>query len=277
MNTPEIHWERMTSPMIAAAAQKNAVVVVPVGSIEQHGPHLPTMTDSACVEHLVERAAGLLAPGEFIVAPGVRYGYSHDHLGFAGTLSISARLLEEMLVEIAASVVLSGFDRIAFVNGHGSNASLLYYVVRRVRDAAPRAVSVTGATYWTLAREALSDARRSAIGGMGHACELETSLMLQFEPDMVDMDRAVREMPEPYSRFRSSDLLSPGPAVAPDRFKVRTESGVSGDPLVATAEHGAHMADIIVRALADFLGDFATWELAPQQGGAPSGTPEEMR
>ncbi len=264
MQQTEFHWERLSTPQITAAAQVGAIVVVPVGSIEQHGQHLPTMTDSACVEHLIHEAVVRLGPQvPAIIAPSVRYGYSHDHLGFPGTLSLSARLLEDVLVEIGSSVLSSGFNRIVFVNGHGSNSSLLYYVVRRIREMATRPLSVAAATYWTVAREQISKVRISELGGMGHACELETSLMLHFEPGTVDMSRAVREVPAQYSPYRSVDLLSPGVAVAPDRFAKRTKSGVQGDPLVASADHGAVLAEVIVPALTTFLLDFASWELVP--------------
>lgn len=222
------------------------------------------MTDSACVEHVVEDAVNRLGgQPPIVIAPTVRYGYSHDHLGIPGTLSVPARLLEDLLVEIGRSILLSGFDRIAFVNGHGSNASLLYYVVRRIRDDAERPIRVTAVTYWSLARDGLAAIRRSELGGMGHACELETSLMLHYEPDTVEMARAVRDIPKAYSRYRSADLLSPGPAVAPDRFRDRTTSGVQGDPLVADAEHGSRLADVAVAGLVDFFRDFSSWDLAP--------------
>lgn len=270
MTRREVRWERLSSPEIAAAAGSGAVVVVPVGSIEQHGPHLPTMTDSACVEHVVRDAVDRLDGSPLtLIAPTVKFGFSADHLGFAGTLSIPAELLADLLVEIGRSILLSGFRRIVYVNGHGSNASLLYYVVRRIRDLAPEPVTVTGATYWSLAREELAAARRSEEGGMGHACELETSLMLHYEPDTVDMALAVREMPKSYSPYRATDLLSTGPAVAPDRFRDRTHSGVQGDPTVADAEHGAHLSSLAADALARFIRDFASWELAIPNAGAP--------
>jgi len=263
MTTREVRWARLTSPQIAAAAASDAVVVVPVGSIEQHGPHLPTMTDSACIEHLVQDAVDRLDGSPLtLIAPTVPFGFSADHLGFAGTLSVPAELLADLLVEIGRSILLSGFRRLVYLNGHGSNASLLYYVVRRIRDLAPEPVTVTAATYWSLAREELAAARRSEKGGMGHACELETSLMLHYEPETVDMALAVREIPKAYSPYRAADLLSTGPAVAPDRFRDRTHSGVQGDPTVADAEHGAHMASLTAAALARFLRDFASWNVA---------------
>lgn len=212
----ELRWDDITSPALRDAATGGAVVVVPVGSVEQHGPHLPLATDALCVEHLVREAAQCLAPGPAIViAPAIRYGFSDDHLGFAGTLSISARLLEDLLTEIGSGILASGFERLVFVNGHGSNDRLLYYVVRRVKALVEKPSAVAATTYWKLALPELSALRRSSVGGMGHGCELETSLMLHYEPAFVRHDLAVREVPAAYSAYRADDLLQSGAVVAP--------------------------------------------------------------
>lgn len=261
-----MRWDAMSSPQLAEAAAGGAIVVVPVGSVEQHGPHLPVATDAWAAEHLVEAALPKLPSGRrVVIAPVVRYGFSDDHAGFPGTLSIPARLLEELLIEIGAGIIASGFDRILLVNGHGGNDRLLYYVVRLIRDRAPRPVALAGLTYWKLAAEQLRSLRHSEPGGMGHACELETSLMLHFRPETVRMRHAVREVPVPYSGERGGDLLSSGAVVAPDRFHELTVSGVTGDPLVASAEQGRLFAGAISGRLAAFIDEFASWPL--RQGG----------
>jgi len=253
-------WECATGPELYEVARADGMVIVPVGAIEQHGPHLPVSTDSVAAEQLATAAAqraNLSIP--VVLAPTMRYGYSEDHLGFAGTLTLSARVLEDVLTEIGASVLTSGFKRLLFLNGHGSNDRLLYYVVRRVRERAQRECAIAGVTYWKLATHDLAELRRSGSGGMGHACELETSLMLHFTPDLVHMDRAVREVPAPYSRYRADDLLSSGSVLTPERFVERTRSGVMGDPLMATAAQGERFADAITGRLSEFLEEFAGW------------------
>jgi creatinine amidohydrolase len=244
---------------------KDAVVVVPVGSIEQHGPHLPVSTDAVCAERLVDLAVNRLAATvTAVVVPTIRYGFSHDHLGFPGTLSISHRLLEDLLVEIGVGILRTGYRRIVFVNGHGSNDRLLYYAVRQIRDSGNEPAAVAGVTYWKLAAADIAACRLSPVGGMGHACELETSLMLAFEPETVDMGKAVREIPKSYSAYRGDDLLASGPVVAPDRFADRTRTGVMGDPTFASAKHGRELAEIISRRLAAFLDEFATWPVSSE-------------
>lgn len=262
-----MRWCDMTSPSLAAAAASGAVVVLPVGSIEQHGPHLPVSTDSTIVSSLVERAVrDQTLDGAVVVAPTVEYGFSDDHLGFAGTLSLPARTLEDLLVEVGRRILDSGFARLVLVNGHGSNDRLLYYAIRRIRDVARRPVALAATTYWALAADDIRAIRRSGPGGMGHACELETSLMLHFRPETVRLELAVREIPEPYSNYRGTDLLGSSPVVAPDRWADRSRSGVTGDPLVATPQQGARFAEAIAARLGAFLQEFASWPLV--DGGA---------
>ncbi len=252
----------MSSREFVDAAAADAIVVVPVGSIEQHGPHLPVATDAWAAEHLVEAALLEVPRGRrVLIAPALRYGFSHDHVGFPGTLSITARLLEDLLTEIGVGIIASGFHRILLVNGHGGNDRLLYYVVRRIRERSPRPVAIAALTYWKLATEQLRSLRQSEPGGMGHACELETSLMLHFRPDTVRMEHALREVPPPYSGERGDDLLSSGAVVAPDRFLELSSSGVTGDPLVASAQQGRLFAEAIAGRLAAFIDEFASWPL----------------
>jgi creatinine amidohydrolase len=256
-----VRWDDLTSPELGAlAADPAAVVIVPVGATEQHGPHLPVSTDARCAEDLALRTARSVAQVPVVVAPAFRYGASDEHLGFAGTLSIPAELLETMLVEIALGIVSSGFGRVLFLNGHGGNDRLLYYALRRIRARSPRAVALAATTYWKIAADELRGLRRSAEGGMGHACELETSLMLFLDPDHVHADRRVTEVPI-RSPFRGADLLSAGTVYAPDRFSELTSSGVAGDPSVASVEQGERFADAIVARLVAFVDEFAGWAL----------------
>jgi creatinine amidohydrolase len=259
-----VRWFDATWPELKDAAAAGAIVIVPVGAVEQHGHHLPTGTDALCAEHLVQATLELTRV-PVVMAPVVHYGYSDDHLGFPGTLSISAKLLEDMLVEVGRSILVSGFCRIIFINGHGSNDRLLYYAVRRLRTEARQPLALAAATYWKLAAQDLTELRHSPLGGMGHACELETSLVLHFRPEVVQLERAVREIPPPYSRYRGTDLLAPGSVIAPDMFKDLTRSGVSGDPLAASADQGSRFALAIAKRLAEFLDEFAAWPLS--QGG----------
>ncbi len=255
-------WQDLAVPDLRAAADAGSIVIVPVGSIEQHGPHLPVATDSMCVAGVVRLAAERIGGRvPVLVTPVVQYGFSEDHLGFPGTISVTAAQLEETLVSIGSSIVASGFARIVLVNGHGGNDRLLYYALRRTRAAVTGPIALAATTYWSLAREELAALRSAEPGGMGHACELETSLMLHFRPETVHMERAVRDVAAVYSRYRGNDLLATGPVVSPDRWLERSRSGITGDPLVATADQGRRFAEAIAMRLAMFFEEFAGWPL----------------
>lgn len=258
-----MHWQDMTKDQLAAAAERDAVVVVNVGATEQHGPHLPVGTDSMCAQEIARSAASLAtaAGTEVVIAPPVWWGYSRDHDGFAGTLSLRHRTLSALLVDIGSSVLANGFSRLLYLNGHGSNDRLLYYVLRDVQDSSKRPCAVAAVTYWKLATDVLTAQRESASGGMAHACELETSLMLHNHPELVQMDLARDERAAEYSPYRRQELLSSGPVMAPDRFRDLTRSGVVGDPTLATAEKGAAWTASIAARAADLIGDMSRWPL----------------
>lgn len=262
-----MHWQDMTKDQLAAAANRDAVIVLTVGATEQHGAHLPVGTDSMSAQHIAEAAATLAneAGTEVILAPPVWWGYSRDHIGFPGTLTLSHRTLSALMVELGASIVTNGFSRILFLNGHGSNDRLLYYVLRDVQDAAAAPCALAAVTYWKLAVDVLGAERDSTVGGMAHGCELETSLMLHSHPQLVHMDRAVDERAMEYSPHRRQELLSSGPVMAPDRFRDLTRSGVVGDPSLATAEKGSRWAAAIAARAADLIQDLSRWPLSAQE------------
>lgn len=260
-------WQDMSKDQLADAAARDAVVVVIVGATEQHGPHLPVGTDSVCAQEITASAAALASAAgtEVVLAPPVWWGYSRDHEGFGGTLTVSHQTLSALLVDLGVSVLANGFSRLLFLNGHGSNDRLLYYVIRDIQDAAMRPCAVAAVTYWKLAADVLAEDRDSSPGGMAHACELETSLMLTFRPDLVQMSLARDERAIEYSPYRRQDLLSAGPVMAPDRFRDLSRSGVVGDPTMATADKGARWADALASRTADLLGSIAQWPLVTSE------------
>jgi len=257
----------MNKDELAAAAARDAVVVLTLGATEQHGAHLPVGTDSMSAQHIAGLAASMAheVGTEVIVAPPVWWGYSRDHDGFPGTLTLSHATLAALLTELARSVVTNGFSRVLFVNGHGSNDRLLYYVLRDVQDSAGVPCALAAVTYWKLAADVVGAERDSTVGGMAHACELETSLMLNSHPGLVRMDLAVDERATEYSTFRRQELLVSGPVMAPDRFRDLTRSGVVGDPSLATAEKGSRWAAVIADRLADLIQDLSRWPLSAQE------------
>jgi mycofactocin system creatininase family protein len=205
----------------AAQSIGSAVLAVPLGSTEQHGPHLPLSTDTDVAVHLAGRLAAAV-PG-VVVAPALPYGSSGEHAGFAGTLSIGREALEQVVVELVRSA--DDFSGVVLVSAHGGNA-----------DAVARATSV-------LVREG----RRvlawspSISGADAHAGRTETALMLALSPSSVRLEAAA-----PGNRRPLADLAG---ALRRGGVAAVSPNGVLGDPLLATAEEGVALLDALAARL----------------------------
>jgi len=201
-----------------------ALLIVPVGSVEQHGPHLPLNTDTRVAIELSNRVVRMLAsggPGEgrsrpgisAVVAPAVTYGASGEHAGFPGTLSVGTRVLRETVVELVRSA-RSSFSAVVLVSGHGGNAEALRGAVARCRSDGDR-VLVSGA---------------GLAGGDAHAGRTETSMMLAIDACAVRMPAAAPGRTEPLQR-----LL---PELRELGIRAMSPNGVLGDPTGANAPEG---------------------------------------
>lgn len=198
--------------------ESGQVVLIPVGSIEQHGPHLPLDVDTVIAAAVAEGAAAGLDPRP-LVAPSVSFGASGEHQDFAGTVSVGTEALERYLVELGRS--LSNWaQRIVFVNGHGGNSDAL-------RGAC------------MLLRYERHDASwLPCVHGDVHAGHGETSIMLQLQPERVRMGHAVKGA--------SGDLVDLLPLMRRGGIAAVTDSGVIGDPRSATASDGARLMKMMI-------------------------------
>ena len=231
-------WELAgrTWPGIPAAPAPRPLLVVPIGSCEQHGPHLPLDTDTriavAIAQQLAEQAAATWAPvrGEVLVAPPITITASGEHAGFPGTLSIGTEVMTSVLVELVRSADWA--DAVVLVNGHGGNAA-----------AVGRAVA-----------QSIADGRRvlawwpRVAGADAHAGHTETSLMLAIDPGSVAVDRAVVGRREHVTEL-IEDLRRDGVATV-------SPTGVLGDPTAATATHGH---SLLTRLVADLVSRVDEW------------------
>ncbi|MBI3732643.1 MAG: creatininase family protein, partial [Chloroflexi bacterium] len=249
----------LTWPEIKEAAARNTAVLIPVGAIEDHGRHLPLNTDNIIVEAVCFETARRSA-GEVLSLPVIPVGLNEHHMDFPGTLSAEMDLLLKYVAQCAISLTRHGFTHVMIVNGHGSNASVCELAARK-------AVLASGAIVGAMAgNAAVSDAlvsdliarhRRSAPGGIGHACEYETAMMLHLRPDLVQMDKAVKEtgqMVTPY--FNWGDHPQASAYSWMDWWSRFSDSGVAGDPTAATAEFGALMFDETCRRMVEVLREF---------------------
>ena len=190
-------FEKLSWPEIDAAAQDEKLILLPVATIEDHGPHLPVDTDVVIVTAICERAAELI-PEELILMPTVKIGYSPHHMDFPGTITIRWNTFVEYLLDILRSLIHHGFYKILMVNGHGSNAPLAEMATRLGVVEHPEA-QCASVSWWELAdvRKVVAEFRESEVAS--HACELETSLYLAIDSDQVRMDKAERDITVPMS------------------------------------------------------------------------------
>lgn len=249
----------LTWPEAEVAARQGAVVVIPMGAHEQHGHHLPLGTDSMLVT-AVARAAVERARARAAVyyTPTVWLGFSPHHMDFPGTVSLSVGTYLAVVAEACRSLWQHGFRRLVLINGHGGNVSPLRTMVVDLRTR--EGIRIALLSYWDLAAAYIASWRRSEVGGINHACEMETSLMLHLRGDLVHMDRAVRHVPPPASSYLAGDLVVPGRVTVGSRVRDRSETGVMGDPTVATGERGRDLFEAMVAEVARFIEEVATWE-----------------
>ncbi len=262
-----IRYDELSWPEMKAAIARQPVVLLPFGTIEDHGPHLPLNTDNVIVEAFCLEAARR-ASAEMLVMPLVAYGLDEHHMDFPGTVSVDMQTLLAYVSDVAISAARHGFTHLLVVNGHGSNAPLADLVARRVvleTGMICGAMSPNAAIDPTLAEPALSQLRRSAPGGVAHAGEYETALMLHLRPELVHMERAVREIGQLKLTYFNWDLGGPSALSWQDWWSRMSESGVCGDPTVATAEFGRAVFETTVENLVRFVRDFRTIPLRPRR------------
>lgn len=255
-------WEENTGPELGAAIAADPVVVVPVGSVEQHGGHLPVGCD-AMAAHLVSLRAAEAADRSpmVLVLPPLWYGYSPHHMAFAGTVTLDSEPFITVLCNVAESLLRQGVRRVLLLNGHGGNIASIDVAACRVGETWHGRARVAAATYFQLVADRSGEFRDSKPGGMGHAGEFETSLMLAAYPDLVRMDAATSHYPRPPSPYLATDLFAAPRVRAYTDFKALSPTGTFGDPSLASREKGDAILNACVEELLAFLRDFARWPM----------------
>jgi len=241
----------------AARRAPGALLVLPVGATEQHGPHLPLGTDFLIVEHVTRAAAQEARPDvDVLVAPTFQTGSSHHHLPFGGTISLSTERYYGTLADMTESLIASGFRRIFIVNGHGGNHELVQLVVRDL--ALRHACNLAAASYWDLAREPL--ARHAPELGErlpGHAGVFETSLIMALRPELV-----TTPLPHRTAEELARTTIPQTPFRAERHGFWRSIDGYTDSPDQASTERGQRLLEIIVPAVAEELIRFARLPLS---------------
>lgn len=249
-------WAGMTYEEVVEVAETDgSILVLPVASLEQHGPHLPTATDTILATAIAHRGAELAADLPVVVLPPVWTGYSPHHTSFGGTVTLGFQHMFALLHDIASSVLANGFDALLLLNGHGGNGPMVSSVVNTVGPDYPD-VEVLGLTYWLLAEAAFNDELRDTdLGGASHGGEFETSLMLHLRPELVREEAFRAEYYEQPYAMANQDLMARGHLSYYRPWEFYSDSGVGGDPTAATAEKGEELYDVLGEALRTLLAE----------------------
>jgi len=180
---------------------------------------------------------------------------------FPGSISLRAETLIGLCEDVVGTVVAHGFRRILIVNGHGGNAGVIDLLAATLGQRHYGRARIVTLTYFALAAEAIARLRQSAPGGMGHACEFETSMVQHLRPDLVKPERAETTYPDLGSPYLTTDLLGAQSVRVYHDFADLSPTGTLGDPSFASPEAGAAFFAASVEALAAFIADFRTWSI----------------
>ncbi|MBN1488652.1 MAG: creatininase family protein [Phycisphaerae bacterium] len=251
-------WEEL-SALRMADVSRETVCILPLGAVEQHGRHLPLMTDSLIINEFAVRLDAVCG-GRLLVMPGPRVGCSEHHMAFTGTLTLTHETFRCVVLETLAAAVRHGFRRFLLLNGHGGNSSIAGVVLEQAAARWPE-VEVVSTAWFRVAAERLRPLVDGDYPAVGHACELETSVVLALRPDLVDMAVAKDDGIPAASPMMRGDLLTGGAASRAVPMERITKTGAWGKPSLATAEKGRKILDITVGALKELL--VSCWPDAP--------------
>jgi creatinine amidohydrolase len=249
----EVQWARLTAPEIQSRAGGGTVAIIPVASVEQHGPHLATGVDMWLAGAVAERTARkLVAAGtDALVLPVLWAGLAEHHMSFGGTVTLDRDIFMGTIAGVARSVARHGFRRIAIVNGHGGNVEAVATAAIELTTAL--GVPVVGLTYW-LANADTFAAILETQTNVQHACEAETAMMMALRPDDVRRENIAAAVPR-----RARPSAPPG-FRRQRPFAELTDTGVIGDPRAATPEKGERLLEAAATRLAEELARPELWD-----------------
>ncbi|MEQ9410346.1 MAG: creatininase family protein [Fuerstiella sp.] len=232
-------FDEMTAARLAETDRDQTVVVIPVAAVEQHGPHMPTGTDTILCSAVAAAIESRL-PEQILLTPTLWLGASAHHLRLGSTLDNRLDTYVSTLCDLGRSLLDDGFRRLLLLNGHGGNIDPMRIAVRALQVDYPQTLLAAG-SYWCVADDLIDETLTGDHRFVGHACEFETSMMLHVRPELVDRQRladAGRLIPDQLDGlFLSRDM------------RQRTREGFTGRPDLATAEKGRRLFDGIVDRL----------------------------
>lgn len=237
-------------------------VLIPIGATEQHGRHMPLMVDTAWAIATCEATAALC---DVLIAPPMHLGWSSHHMGYPGFVTLRPETLTQVAIDMGESLAYHGFKRIIFVNGNRiANLPPLDIAAAKLRGKTGAFIAVADVSQ--LAKEEFNEINESPPGGLGHAGESETALMLAYRPELVDMSQAVSATlpPRRWAPHVNSETRVDGNRINiphdVDTFTASNKAmgGTMGDAKAATAEKGVAMIQAFSRNLAEFVKEIST-------------------
>lgn len=228
-----------SAPLLPPETQKGKAILFPIGHTEQHGLHLPLCVDSLIID-AIARGTSAADPNLSFCMPLMPYGVSTHRPSFAGTLSAGGRAFEDFWIAVVDALANRGFNRFYLMSGHGGNTSFLINVAKYAGERHRRIFCATAFLHTSgpAGAAALEKHRTSKLGGMGHACELETSFMLHLRPDLCHMERVVDETDYVATPNYYMDWIEAGALIANPPWDDDTKTGAYGAGSQATAEKG---------------------------------------
>jgi len=247
-----VMWKELTAEDLRAKAAANAIVILPVASMEQHGPHLPVGVDTFLCEAVCKAGAELAVKDQpVVVAPTLWCGMAEHHMAYGGTFTFDIPTYKAVLLAFLKSIERHGFKRVFIVNGHGGNiAALNSFLPDFARETG---LHLYATTYFEVSRDDLAQFLEDQKT-VHHACEVETSMMMVVAPATVKRER----LGEAFGML-NGDPRKAFPAARFHSFKDLTPSGVVGDARRANAQKGEKLLDVCSQGLATTLVNKEMW------------------
>ena len=248
-------WGELTWPDAADRLKEMDIALLPVGAIEQHGPHLPLDTDAFDADYLARRVADACSNPKPLVLPPVPYGVSYHHESFQGTISISNDTLARLIYEIGISAARNGIKKFVIINGHGGNSPALNHAAQMINRDAHIFVCVDTGETSDIDIDHLIETPNDV-----HAGETETSTSLAVRPHLVKMDQAPKSVPKFSSRYL--DFTSKRGVLWYAHTRRISNTGVMGDPTIASAKKGQKIWEMMIAHLVALVEDLKHMSLA---------------
>lgn len=253
---PTLELPALKATSLVLPEEREKVVIMPTGHTEQHGYHAPLSTDTLIIEAIAKGTARAI-PGQAFSLPVFPYGVSTHRRSFPGTFNAGGRAFEDFWLAVIDTLVKNGFTRFYMMNGHGGSSSFLVNVVKYAGEKYPQIFCATAFLYLSGLQgiAALEAKRESKLGGMGHACELETSLILHLHPELVHLERAVDEIDFISTPNYYMDWIEGGALTANPPWEDDTRTGAYGAGSLGTADKGKYWLEAAIAEKVEHVGE----------------------